>query len=92
MVTELANKTISKQLFLSTVREEITNYFPNRIFKIVDTSDTRYTEQIPHLPILFVEVEPGISSQSVEYNLLVNIDRIGTTDVLTPDLFIGALG
>lgn len=93
MITDLANKSISKQLFLSTIREEVTSYFPNRIFKIVDTSDTRYSEPIVHLPILFVEVNSKEDmNQNVEYTLLINIDRIGSTDVLTPDLFIGALG
>jgi 6-pyruvoyl-tetrahydropterin synthase len=92
MITDLANKNISKQLFISTVREELIAYFPNRIFKIVDTSDTRYTEPVLHLPIVFVEINPKSDAiQTVEYTILVNIDRIGNTDVITPDLFIGAL-
>ena len=92
MITDLANKNISKQLFISTVREELTSYFPNRIFKIVDTSDTRYTEPVLHLPIVFVGVSPEEDTvQSIEYTILINVDRIGNTDVITPDLFIGAL-
>jgi len=91
MIVELANKEISKQLFLSTIREELSTYFPNRIFKIVDTSDTRYSGSNPHLPIVFVEIDPSGEGQSVEYVILVNVDKIGRTDVITPDLFIGAL-
>lgn len=92
MIAELANKEISKQLFLSTLREEVTTFFPNRIFKIVDTSDTRYSGSNPHLPIVFVEVDPrGGDNQNIEYTMLLNVDKIGSTDVITPDLFIGAL-
>lgn len=92
LVGDLANKNISKQLFLTTVREEIMSYFPNRIFKMVDTSNTRLTEIIVHLPILFVEVDPKDDAiQNIQYTILVNVDRIGNTDVLSTDLFIGAL-
>ena len=93
MITELANKQISKQLFLSTIREDILSFFPNRIFKIVDTSDTRYSGSNPHLPIVFVEIDPKSEDRkSIEYTILVNVDKIGSTDIITPDLFIGALG
>ncbi len=92
MIQELSNKEISKQLFLSNIREEVTSFFPSRIFKIVDTSDTRYSGSNPHLPILFVEVNPKtVSGHSVEYAMLINVDKIGSRDVITPDLFIGAL-
>lgn len=90
MITELANKEISKQLFLTAIKEEVLNYFPNRVFKIVDTSDTRYSGSNAHLPIVFVEVDPR-GDHKVSYNILVNVDRIGATDVITPDIFIGAL-
>jgi hypothetical protein len=92
MITELANKEISKQLFLSTLREEIISFFPSRIFKVVDTSDTRYSGSNPHLPIVFIELDPKSgNAHTVEYTILLNIDRIGRNDVITPDLFIGAL-
>jgi hypothetical protein len=92
MITDLANKNITKQFFFSTVREELSSYFPNRVFKVVDTSDTRYSQPILHLPIVFVEIRPESDVQSVEYTILINVDRIGNTDVMTPDLFIGAIG
>jgi len=92
MIDELANKEISKQLFLSTIREEVLSYFPNRVFKIVDTSDTRYSGSNPHLPMVFVEINPkGDGGQNIEYTILANVDKIGNTDVITPDIFIGAL-
>jgi hypothetical protein len=92
MIVELANKEISKQLFLSTIREEVMTYFPNRVFKVVDTSDTRYSGSNPHLPIVFVEIDPkSDGGPSIQYTILANVDKIGTTDVITPDLFIGAL-
>ena len=92
MIIELANKEISKQLFLSNIRAEILSYFPNRVFKIVDTSDTRYSGSNPHLPIMFVEVNPrSDSNQNIQYTFLVNVDKIGTNDIITPNIFIGAL-
>jgi hypothetical protein len=92
MISELTNKEISKQLFLSTMREEILSYFPNRVFKVVDTSDTRYSGSNPHLPIMFVEVNPkGENSHNIQYTFLVNIDRMGTNDMITPNIFVGAL-
>lgn len=92
MINELANKEISKSLFISTLREELTSYFPNRIFKIVDTSDTRYGGSNPHLPIMFIGINPTDEKDQTSYTFLVNIDRVGTTDVLTPDLLVGTIG
>lgn len=91
MIGEYTNKNISKNLFLSNVRTEIKEFFPSRIIKVIDTSDTRMTSNVAHIPFMFVNLEPENKEQKVSYTFLMNVDKIGKTDVLSVNLFLGAI-
>lgn len=90
-ITEYVNTNISKSDFLNIVRSDLMEYYPNRVIKMVDTSTARRTSVNPHVPILFIELDPTNDGSKVSYTFLLNIDRMGSTDVLTPDLFIASL-
>lgn len=56
MVKELGEQKISKNLFMTNFKEEMKTFFPNRVIKVIDSSDTRYSNDNPHLPFLFIEM------------------------------------
>lgn len=89
LIVKLANNTISKNQFFETLREEILNEMPNRNIRLVDTSDTRRTSQIVHIPILFVDLDK--TNDKVGYVILINADQIASTGTLTPELFVATL-
>ena len=90
-IFEFANGNMSKNDFLNSLRTNIIENYPNRVIKWVDSSDTRMANINPHLPIMFVELDPQNDENKISYTFLVNVDKMGTKEALTPDLFIAAL-
>ena len=80
-IFEFANWNMSKNDFLNSVRTNIIENYPNRVIKWVDSSDTRMANVNPHLPIMFVELDPQNDENKISYTFLVNVDKMFTEDI-----------
>lgn len=97
MVKELGEQKISKNLFMTNFKEEMKTFFPNRVIKVIDSSDTRYSNDNPHLPFLFIEMNKENikgstwEERAISYTFLLHIDDLGITNNISPDMFVGAV-
>lgn len=92
-IKDFTNKEMSKADFLQSLRSDIMEFYPKRVFKVVDTSDTRETSIEQHLPIMFVSLEPNTKEglTSVEYTLLMNVDKLADTMEISPDILVASI-